>query len=177
MSLERLTTNGAPAEARAPFDSGAVLLDIVLRPNRSLGPRGFAWVIGLACAGFLLPLLALLGTLALWAMLPFMLGAVVLLWHFIRRNSADGGLWERVTLTRTAICITRHEPSGAERRWQADPYWTRLLLHPEGGPVEDYLTLRGGGREVELGAFLSPGERRSLHGELQAAFDRLNRFR
>ncbi len=177
MPLETLTDRGAPAEAGAPFDSGTVLLDVVLRPNRSLGPRGFAWVIGLACAGFLLPLLGLLGTLALWAMLPFMLGAVLLLWHFIRRNTADGTLWERVTLTRAVIRITRHEPRGTEHHWQADPYWTRLFLYPEGGPVEDYLTLRGGGREVELGAFLSPGERRSLHRKLQAAFDRLNRFR
>ena len=35
--------------------------------------------------------------------------------------------------------------------------------------VEKYLTLEGNGREIELGAFLSPGEREALHGELRDA--------
>ncbi|MCB1513056.1 MAG: DUF2244 domain-containing protein [Hyphomicrobiaceae bacterium] len=35
------------------------------------------------------------------------------------------------------------------------------------GPVEDYLTLAAQGREVELGAFLTPEERRELDRELR----------
>jgi uncharacterized membrane protein len=37
------------------------------------------------------------------------------------------------------------------------------------GPVENYLTLRGAGREVEIGRFLTPEERVSLHEELELA--------
>ena len=50
----------------------------------------------------------------------------------------------------------RREPSGGVRRWHANPFWVRLRLL-DGERVEKYLTLEGNGREIELGAFLSPG--------------------
>ena len=53
-------------------------------------------------------------------------------------------------------------------RWQANPFWVRLRLDPDARP-ENYLTLQGGGRRIELGAFLSPEERVELAEELEAA--------
>ena len=38
------------------------------------------------------------------------------------------------------------------------------------GPVPNYLTLRGNGRTVELGSFLSEGERPIVANELRNAF-------
>ena len=49
----------------------------------------------------------------------------------------------------------------------------RIILHSTGGPVPNYLTLQGGPREVELGAFLSQDERVALRAEVQAALARL----
>ena len=40
------------------------------------------------------------------------------------------------------------------------------ILHASSGPVPQYLTLRGGPREVELGAFLTEEERQRLHADL-----------
>jgi len=48
-----------------------------------------------------------------------------------------------------------------------------LVLHPTAGPVPNYLTLQGGPREVELGAFLSEDERVALKAEVQVALTRL----
>ena len=48
-----------------------------------------------------------------------------------------------------------------------------MVLHPTAGPVPNYLTLQGGPREVELGAFLSEEERLALRDEVQAALVRL----
>ena len=70
---------------------------------------------------------------------------------------------EDLTLTADLITLQRHTPGQADQIWQANPHWVRAALHPRGGPVPDYLTLTGGGREVELGAFLTPQERRDLH--------------
>ena len=42
-------------------------------------------------------------------------------------------------------------------------------MHKTGGPVPNYVTLSGKGREVEIGAFLSEDERVSLFGELEDA--------
>ena len=44
-------------------------------------------------------------------------------------------------------------------------------LHETGGPVPNYVTLSGNGREVEIGAFLSEDERVELFSELQARFN------
>jgi hypothetical protein len=79
---------------------------------------------------------------------------------------------------RTGTCampysLTRPEPMHWQREWQADPHWVRLHLAPRGGPVEQYLTMTGGTRAVELGSFLTPEERLALHGELASILPRL----
>jgi uncharacterized membrane protein len=155
---------------RAPAQSGAFwhkddrpVARVMLRPNRSLSYRGFAWFLLVVWGFLLLPLLSLLGTTALWAMLPFMLVVLLALWLSFRRNYRDGGLFEELTLWPDLIAVHRHNPHSEAQDWQANPYWVSLALHEEGGPVENYLTLKGAGREIELGAFLSPDERVELH--------------
>jgi uncharacterized membrane protein len=106
--------------------------------------------------------------MVLWGLLPFLLLAIWGLWFALDRSFADGEILEDLTLTATTISLTRHH-RGKIKTWEANPHWVRLALHPTSGPVPNYLTLQGGPREVELGAFLSPDERLRLYGELQAA--------
>ncbi len=131
-----------------------------------LTPRGFVTMVALTAVFVALPLLALLGRGALWVELPFALVPVVALFWAVRRNNRDGKLIERLRLWPERIEIDRFEPDGTHRHWHADPYWVRLGLHAQDGPVENYLTLTGAGRSVELGAFLSPEEREKLHRDL-----------
>ena len=42
-------------------------------------------------------------------------------------------------------------------------------MHETDGPVPHYVTLKGMGREVEIGAFLSEEERITLYDDLSAA--------
>ncbi len=145
-----------------------------LRPHQSLGARGFVWFIGLTAAFLALPLLAVLGTLVLWGLLPFLLVALGAVWFALSRNATDRArLREVLTLSRERMVLTRHQPRGGPLTWEANPHWVQLQLTEKGGPVENYLTLRGGGREVELGAFLSPEERVQLHDDLNRALARL----
>jgi uncharacterized membrane protein len=170
---------GAPADAGALRASGGSprwetgdppALRLRLSPNRSLSPRGFAWVIGAAAGLALVPLLGMLGTVALWGVLPFFVLVIWAVWAAIRRHWRDTGqLSEELSLWSDRIELIRQDPRQGRRDWSANPYWVSLHLRAEGGPVENYLTLKGGGREVELGAFLSPQERESLHDELQRA--------
>ena len=161
------TPEGAPASSGA-FSSGDPPLAVLeLHPHRSLTAKGFVWFFGATLVMIAVPLIAVLGTPVLWGLLPFFALALWGLWAAIERNRRDRArLTERLTLWRDRIEILRTEPDGGERHWHADPYWVRLSLRAEGGPVEDYLTLSGGGREVELGAFLAPGERADLYREL-----------
>ncbi|MFJ1291252.1 DUF2244 domain-containing protein [Paracoccus yeei] len=147
----------------APEQSGAVFR-LEVWPHRSLPARGFAWVIGLTAAGLALPLIALLGTVVLWGLLPFAALAVWGLWLAIRRSY--GGPREVMTLSRDSLDLRRSDLGRADRLWRTNPYWVRVALRPN-GPVEDYLVLTDGRREVELGAFLSPEERVALKDDLE----------
>jgi uncharacterized membrane protein len=170
---------GAPETPGAPCASGSAprweagdppALHLRLSPNRSLTPQGFVWVIGCAAGLALIPLLGMLGTVALWGVLPFFVLVIWAIWAAIRRHWRDTGqVSEELSLWSDRIELIRQDPRGGRRDWSANPYWVSLHLRPEGGPVDNYLTLKGGGREVELGAFLSPQERESLHSDLQGA--------
>ncbi|WP_442793954.1 DUF2244 domain-containing protein [Paracoccus sp. SMMA_5_TC] len=143
-----------------------------LWPHRSLPPQGFVWVIGLT-AGFLaLPLVAVIGRTALWGLLPFAGLAVWALWAAIRRSYRCPR--EVMDLSRDRLALRRSDPGKPDRSWQTNPYWVRVSLR-QGGPVEDYLVLTDGRREVELGAFLAPEERVALSDELNQRLEALRR--
>ena len=171
-----ITGAGGDTPAPDPFEerSDPPLLDLTLWPNRSLSRRGFAWVLAIVGVGLLIPIIPLLGTRAVLGLIPFSLAALLALYVAIRRNYADGRLTERIRIWPDLVTVIRREPRGAVRRWHANPHWVRLALRDD-GPVERYLTLSGGGREIELGAFLSPEERESLHADLDRAFARARR--
>jgi uncharacterized membrane protein len=140
-----------------------------LWPHRSLSQRGFAWFIGLTAALVALPLLALLGSPVVWALLPFVLAMLAAIWIALRKNGRDRDIVEDLVLTPTRVTLVRHGPRGRKQEWEANPHWLRVTLHEEGGPVPNYLTLKAKGREVELGAFLSEEERIFLYKEMQKA--------
>lgn len=133
-------------------------------PYRSLPRKGFVWVISVTATLLALPLLAVVGSMVLWGLLPFMALAIWALWAAISHSYRSGETREHMQISREGLSLTRQDPGREDRHWRANPYWVRPALRP--GPVEDYLTLTDGGREVELGAFLTPEERRQLHEEL-----------
>jgi uncharacterized membrane protein len=144
-----------------------------LWPHRSLPKTGFVWFIAATVALIAVPLISLLGSPALWFMLPFLATAVAGVWWALQRNYRDGEIVEDLTLTSQRITLTRHGPRGRRQAWEGNPYWLRITLHPTAGPVPHYLTLKAEGREVELGAFLSEEERLTLGDELGQALAQL----
>lgn len=168
---------GAPEISGASsYAEGAPPLAVLhVWPYRSLPKRGFAAFIMGSFLLILLPLGAALGTPVLWGLLPFALGALGLTWGLIQRSYKDGTLIEEFSLWPDRAELVRHNPRGPDQHWEANPYWVSVQMHRKGGPVPNYLTLKGGGREVEIGAFLSPEERDTLHVELQEALADLPR--
>ena len=71
--------------------------------------------------------------------------------------------------------LTRTNPRGDTQDWESNTYWVKVSLHEQGGPVPYYVTLKGGGREVEIGAFLSEDERKALFSDLSDAVRRAAR--
>ena len=152
----------------APEHSGATPLSrplavLVLWPHQSLTGPGFVWFIG-ATAGLLaIPLVPFIGTTAAWVLLAFLLAALAGIWVALQSNRRARSTREELTLWPDLIRICREDPHRPPRLWEANPHWVELRLRHVGGPVPQYLTLRGAGREVELGAFLTGDERRALH--------------
>jgi Integral membrane protein len=145
-------------------------------PHNALNPRGFVMVIAMTAATLAMPLIAVLGSKVLWGLLPFAGIALWGLWFALDRNWKDRAILEEMDLDRQAVRLVRTNPRSPQQDWQADPHWVTLKLVPRGGPVENYLVLGGGGREVELGAFLTPGERARLHEELSDVLLRLKSY-
>ncbi|MEI4485995.1 DUF2244 domain-containing protein [Frigidibacter sp. MR17.14] len=160
----------APVPAAA---ADAVTAELHLWPYRSLPRRGFVAFIAATCLLLLLPLIAVLGSPVLWALLPFLVAAVGAVWWALSRSYRDGEVLEVLRLAPGTVTLSHRPARGASREWQANPYWVELQSYDSGGPVPHYLTLRGAGREVEIGAFLSEDERRALKPELQRALSRL----
>ncbi|MEL6523851.1 MAG: DUF2244 domain-containing protein [Pseudomonadota bacterium] len=137
-----------------------------LWPHRSLPKRGFVGFIAATAALISLPLFAVLGTPILWGLLPFLALALIGLWTALQRSYRDGEILEELTLWPEQVRLVRHNPRGPQQEWQANPHWVRIELHKTGGPVENYITLNGAGRNVEIGAFLSADERLALYDDL-----------
>ena len=140
---------------------GTATAELHLWPHRSLPKSGFVWFIGATAVLLALPLVSQLGTPGLWVLLPFLLATLSAIWIALQHSYRI--VTEDLTLTPDRITLHRHNPRAADQTWEANPHWVRTTLHPTGAPVPHYLTLTGGGREVELGAFLTPDERRALH--------------
>lgn len=157
----------------APAKSGASVLEVELWPHQSLSGDGFVAVIGGTFLMLCIPLFAVLGSVVLWGILPFAMGALALLWLAIKRNWRDRDILERFELWTDCARLVRRNPDGGEQDWEANPYWVRVERHEKVGQIEDYLTLEGGPRPVEIGAFLTPEERRLLETYLRDALRRV----
>ncbi|SMH34169.1 DUF2244 domain-containing protein [Maritimibacter sp. HL-12] len=163
-----LTTPPAP-DAPGHAEGAAPIAVLHAWPFRSLPKRGFAFVVGMAYVLFLIPISAFVGTLAVWWLLVPGLIAIGGLWWFIGKSYRDGEILEELEIWPDHLHLTRHGPHGRHAEWEANPFWVTAQLHKSGGPVPDYITLKGGGREVEIGSFLSEDERPALFAEIERA--------
>ncbi len=142
--------------------------ELRLWPHNSLPPRGAMGVILAVFLFGLIPLFAVLGSVVLWGLLPFMLLTVLGLWLAFEMNYRARSISEVLTLSGNQARLVHHDPRKGDQVWSCNRHWARPEIHTRGGPVPNYVTLSGEGRQVEIGAFLSEEERIAL-------FDDLNR--
>jgi|TARA_B110000908_G_scaffold155561_1_gene193868 uncharacterized membrane protein len=140
-----------------------------LKPDESLPARGMAAFVLTTFTLILIPVIALLGTPVFWVLLPFVLLAVWGLYFALQQNHKQRQITEVLTLSKDNAQLTRKGPKGDTQTWECNRYWTQVNMHETDGPVPHYVTLKGMGREVEIGAFLSEEERITLYDDLSAA--------
>ena len=143
-----------------------------LWPHQSLPARGMAAFVLTTFTMIMIPVMTLLGSPVLWGLLPFALLAVWGMYYALQRNYHARLIEEVLTLGPEAAELVRTEPSGEVKSWACNRYWTTITKYENDGPMPHYVTLKGKGREVEIGAFLSEEERVALYDELQRAWRR-----
>lgn len=143
----------------APTGSGAFL---VLRPRRAMSAGQFAVLfIALALAMFLVAGLAWVrGNVfaPTFALLDAVFIAVVLRWVW-----RQGERFEVIALFERRLEVRRSARPGPD--FVAHPYWVRLRR--DGDEDGQRVLLACQGRQVEVGAFLPPGERQDLATRLE----------
>jgi uncharacterized membrane protein len=140
-------------------------------PYNSLKPKGFVLFLGSTFVLISFPLFNVLGTTVFWGLLPFLLFAFIGVWFALRRSLNDRQILEQLTLSKEEIALIRQNPTGEHKLWVCSTYWAKLKIYETEGPVANYITLTGNGREVELGAFLTEYERKTLYEELEHLLD------
>jgi len=145
-------------------------LRLSLSAHNALSPEGFAGFIGATAVLMAVPLLAFLGHTVLWVIAAALGSALCAIWLALKASWRRGQIREEFELWSDLAVLRRINPNGQLQEWRANPYWVEVQISKEDGPVPEYLTLRGGGRVVEIGAFLSQDERPVLATELQLAF-------
>ena len=143
-----------------------------LWPYQSLPARGFAAFVLATFAMILIPTFAFIGTPLLWGLLPFTMMAVAGVYFALQRNHKTRQFEELLTLREDTVHLIHTTHTGEVKEWQDNRYWTRVTKYDTEGPVPHYVTLRGHGREVEIGSFLSEEERIALFEDLQLSLAR-----
>lgn len=150
-----MTSLSGRAEAPLPFQA-------VLYPNRSLGNRGFAVMMGLIV---LISLLVGAGFayVGAWPVLGF-LGLDVLLvflafrWHFRDQARADF-----IRVDEHGLSVRRVLPNGEAKEWHFETAWVQVVIEKR------RLLVRSHGKELAIGPYLTTTERASLAEALNAA--------
>ena len=161
---DRTSTTGSKATQAGARDA---LLELRLRPHRSLSPRGF--VILMTAIGAISFTAGLAFFLAgAWPVVGFLGLDVLLIYVAFRINYRQARMYETLHLTSRSLTVRRVDPRGGETRWRFEPTWLQVLLDEPPGHGSP-LTLRSHGKSLSIGGFLTAEERRDLANALRTA--------
>lgn len=148
-------------------ENARVFFDAVLFPHRSLGATGFLILMTLICVVSFITGLAftLMGA---WPVTGFFGLDVLLIYIAFRLNYRSARTHETLRLTRDALRVERHLPSGRVKRWNLQPAWLRVEMDSQHGR-HSTLNLTSHGKRLAIGSFLSGEERLDLARSLRAA--------
>jgi uncharacterized membrane protein len=144
----------------------------VLRPYRSLSPRGFSLLmmaIG-ACTFSIGFAFWLMGA---WPVVGFCGLDILLIQQAFRLNYRAARASEEISLSRNRLLVTKITPRGVPTETGFNPYWARLEIdrHPDAGVTA--LRIVSHGVRLAIGAFLPPSERETFAAAFSAALARV----
>ncbi len=142
-------------------DASEPIFSALLTPHRSLGSKGFAFLMG-----FLILFWLVLGgaflSMGAWPIFGFIGLDVLAIYFAFRWNYRAAQAREEVLVSRVALDIRKVAPSGRAEEHHFNPFWARFQVarHEEMGITD--MAVEGEGRRVPIGAFLNPDDRESF---------------
>lgn len=173
--MERRPYETWPADPSAPPLPGEarLYLDAEIRPNRSLpNPAFYALMIAFGVVSFVAGLAFFL--LGAWPVVGFFGLDLLIVYLAFRFSYRDGRRLETIQVTGEEIRVARRTPFGHLTAFRVPLAWTRVEVAGEGEP-DVQARLQHKGRNLIIGAMLSPKEREALAGAVREAIDRARR--
>lgn len=159
------------AAARAEADADLPVFQAVLYPRRSLSPRGFAILIAATgIIGFAYGMAFWL--MGAWPIFGFCGTEWLLFVYLFRKHMQGDKRNERLRLYQDRLMVEVFTAKGERQLYRFQPYWLQVILD-EPDEYESALYLRSHGKQLRIGSFLSPQERRDVAEELRAVLHRL----
>ena len=149
------------------------ILYLTIWPHRSCDKKTFGLILVFIGIILVIPSFLFLNIFFALSILPFSLSSILVLYLVGNKNFNDALLIEKLIIYPKKIILERKEPNKTIKKWYSNPYWTKVNLY-NNGPVESYLTLKGNGKEVELGSFLTPEERINLKQKIDDTLIKLS---
>jgi uncharacterized membrane protein len=144
--------------------------ETVLRPHRSLSPKGFRLLM-LMLAAVSLAAGVLFLRIGAWPVCGFFGLDVLLVYVAFRVSYRSGRMSEVLRLQGGDLTVERIGWRGERRYWRMQAFWLRVALI-EADDGSNRLLVTTHGSSVPIGGFLSSVERRHLARELEAALRR-----
>jgi uncharacterized membrane protein len=148
-------------DTNRPLAADEPFFKALLTPHRSLGRTGFTILMGTLVFGWLATG-ALFLSQGAWPVFGFFGLDVLLVYIAFRLNYRAARASEEVSVSRTALDITKTAPSGRTEQHRFNPFWTRFSVarHAEIGITR--MQVEAQGRSVNIGGFLNPDDRESF---------------
>jgi uncharacterized membrane protein len=144
------------------------IFSVVLKPYRSLTPRGFALVmVAFAACAFTLGLIFWLA--GAWPIVGFCGLDILALQFAFRLNYRAARAAEEISLTRDRLTIRKIAPNGRESETGFNPYWARLEIDRDMEKRVTRVRIASHGSRLDVAKFLGPRERERFADQLSAA--------
>ena len=139
----------------------------ILRPYRSLSPKGFLIVMGLiGSVSFIAGIVFF--AIGAWPVVGFLGLDVVLVYYAFKSNYKSGRIYETVEIINDKLIVTRFSETGQPTEFQFNPYWVRIELQkPRERPIKLSLSMHD--KSVLLGNFLTNDEKEDFAEALSQA--------
>jgi uncharacterized membrane protein len=163
-----MTASPASDDPTAP--PGSLFFERVLRPHRSLSPRGFHLLM------MMLGLISLtvgIGFVSVgaWPVIGFFGLDVALVYVAFRLSYRSARQSETIRLAGDAFTVEQLGVRGERRMWRFQPFWLRVILE-EKADESNRLLVASHGRSLVIAAFVPSASRRELAAAIRDALRR-----